>query len=82
LLAFLGERNSVMVDNLDKAERMGWIQSTDSSLEIRQLRNQMVHKYIENPEILLNALTAGHEYVSLLAHAAEHMLNEIETRVV
>lgn len=80
LLIYLGERPTVVVDNLDKAERLGWIKSTDTWLETRQLRNQMIHEYIENPNILLNALNAGHEFVSELANVAERMLSEIEQR--
>ena len=80
LLIYLGERPTVVVDNLDKAERLGWIKSTDTWLETRQLINQMIHEYIENPNILLNALNAGHEFVSELANVAERMLSEIEQR--
>ena len=81
LLIYLGERPTVVVDNLDKAERLGWIKSTDTWLEMRQLRNQMIHEYIENPNILLNALNAGHEFVSELADVAERMLSEVEKRM-
>ena len=81
LLIYLGERPTVVVDNLDKAERLGWIKSTDTWLETRQLRNQMIHEYIENPNILLNALNTGHEFVLELADVADRMLNEIEIRV-
>ena len=81
LLIYLGERPTVVIDNLDKAERLGWITSTDTWLETRQLRNQMIHEYIENPNILLNALNAGHEFVSELANVAERMLSEIKERV-
>lgn len=80
MLIYLGERPTVVVDNLDKAERLGWIKSTDTWLEKRQLRNQMIHEYIENPNILLNALNAGHEFVSELANVTERMLSEIEQR--
>lgn len=59
----------------------GLIKSTDTWLEIRQLRNQMIHEYIENPNILLNALNAGHDFVSELANVAERMLSEIKERV-
>jgi len=81
LLIYLGERPTVVIDNLDKAERLGWITSTDTWLETRQLRNQMIHEYIENPNILLNALNAAHEFVSELADVAERMLSEIKERV-
>jgi uncharacterized protein YutE (UPF0331/DUF86 family) len=31
---------------------------------MRKLRNQMVHEYIEDPEILANALQSGHGFVT------------------
>ena len=60
LLAFNAENIGTMIDNLDKAERFGWINSTDQWLEIRKLRNQMVHEYIEDLDILSDALNQAH----------------------
>lgn len=42
----------------------------------------MIHKYIEDSNILLNSLNAGHEFVLELANVSEKMLDEIQTRVV
>jgi hypothetical protein len=39
LPAFVGERTATVVDNLDCAERLDWIKSSDSWLETRKLRN-------------------------------------------
>ncbi|TAN50198.1 MAG: hypothetical protein EPN21_09575 [Methylococcaceae bacterium] len=81
LLALLGERTKVFVDNLDKAERLGWVDSVNDWLAMRQLRNQMVHEYIEDPEILVNALNAGHAFVPALLSAADRMTGEITRRI-
>lgn len=81
LLNLVAEPVGAMVDNLDRAERLGWISSTDQWLGARRLRNQMVHEYIEDPEIFLDALQAGHELVPLMTHAARTMLSEIHTRL-
>lgn len=81
LLAFVGERPAAAVDNLDRAERLGWIKSTDVWLETRKLRNQMVHEYIESAQILTDAINAGHNRVPELIYAATQMLMEIEKRV-
>ncbi len=81
LLVYLGEHSAVMVDNLDKAERLGWIKSSDLWLETRRLRNQMVHEYIEDSNVLMNALNAGHDFVSELIYVADRMLNEIDVRI-
>jgi len=50
-------------------------------MSIRNLRNQMVHEYIEDPLILLSALQSGHNYVPTLAKVANNMLNEVQKRL-
>jgi len=81
LLAVLGERPGAFIDNLDRAEKLGFIASADEWMSIRHLRNQMVHEYIEDPLILLSALQAGHHYVSTLEQAANSMLDDIQQRL-
>ncbi len=80
LLHALGERTGAAIDNLDRAERLRWIESADRWLAMRKLRNQMVHEYIEDPAVLANALRAGHEFVPSLIATAENMLREVEAR--
>lgn len=80
LLEALGEERVILIDRLDMAEKLGWIQSSDQWIAIRQLRNQMIHEYIEDPEILAKALQTGHEYVEELLNAAQNMLNELQKR--
>jgi uncharacterized protein YutE (UPF0331/DUF86 family) len=77
LLAALGERVASQLDNLDRAERLGLIDSVDMWMGMRQLRNQMVHEYIEDRAILANALQAGHSFVPILTATAEAMMTEI-----
>lgn len=80
LLSALGERLGAQLDNLDRAERLGFIASSETWLAMRQLRNQMVHEYIEDPAILADALQSGHEFVPQLVGAVTAMTNEIEQR--
>ena len=80
LLAALGERLGAQLDNLDRAEKLGFIAAAEMWLAMRQLRNQMVHAYIEDPAILADALQAGHEFVPQLVRAAELMADEIRQR--
>jgi len=82
LLAFVGERPATAVDNLDRAERLGWIKSADGWIETRKLRNQMVHEYIESAQTLTDAINSGHEYVAELVFGANQMLAEIEKRLI
>lgn len=80
LLAALGEKTGAAIDNLDRAERLGLIHSTDEWLGMRNLRNQMVHEYVEDPAILASALQSGHAFVPALIATTDKMINEIEQR--
>ena len=80
LLSSLGERPGAAIDNLDRAERLGWLASADEWMSARKLRNQMIHEYIEDPTILASALQAGHDRVPMLTDAANAMLQELNRR--
>ena len=77
LLDAMAEKTGTAIDNLDRAEKLGWIESVDVWLEIRKLRNQMVHEYIEDMNILISALSTGHQFVPVLIQTAERFSNEI-----
>ena len=78
LLLALAEKPGAAIDNLNLAERLGWIESTETWLEIRQLRNQMVHEYIEDVTILTLALKAGHGYVNTLVKAGQELISQAD----
>lgn len=80
LLNAMGENTSSVIDNLDKAERLEWLQSADNWMAIRNLRNQMIHEYIEDLTVLANALQEGHNFVPALTAAADNMIAEIVNR--
>lgn len=80
LLRALGEPVGAVIDNLDRAERLGWLASADDWLATRQLRNRMIHEYIEDPVVLADALQTRHEAVPMLTSASTSLLAEIERR--
>lgn len=80
LLAALGEKPSAAIDNLDRAERLGLLKSADEWMTMRNLRNQMVHEYVEDPVILSSALQTGHAFVPALIATANKICAEIERR--
>lgn len=80
LLTALGEKASAAIDNLDRAERLGLLESADEWMSMRNLRNQMVHEYVEDPVILNSALQTGHVFVPALIATADKMLDEITRR--
>ena len=76
----LGERTGAAIDNLDKAEKLGLLASADEWMMIRQIRNQMVHEYIEAPEILANALQTAQKYQQTLLNFANALETDLRNR--
>jgi hypothetical protein len=76
LLAAMAEKIGPAIDNLDKAEKLGLIESADGWMEMRRLRNQMVHEYIEDLAVLTSALRSGHAFVPELTAAARRCAAE------
>jgi hypothetical protein len=80
LLAALGEKAASVADNLDRAERLGFLESAETWFTIRNLRNQMVHEYVEDPLVLHSALLTGHVFVPVLLTVADRILAELKQR--
>lgn len=78
LLTALAETTGPAIDNLDKAEKFGFIESSDGWMEMRRLRNQMVHEYIEDLVVLTSALRSGHAFVPVLVTAAKRCVAEVQ----
>jgi hypothetical protein len=78
LLSALAEEVGPAIDNLDKAEKFGFVVSADGWMEMRRLRNQMVHEYIEDLVVLTNALNSGHAFVPVLVAAARRCVAETQ----
>ena len=80
LLVALGERPGAAIDNLDRAERLGWLESADTWLAMRKLRKQMIHEYVEDPALLSSALGTAHDFVPMLVAVAERLTGEAQRR--
>ena len=76
LLSALAETPGAAIDNLDKAEKLGLLASADAWMEMRRLRNQMVHEYIEDMAVLSSALRSGHTFVPALVATARACTTE------
>ncbi|MEI6468233.1 MAG: hypothetical protein WCO72_02070 [Betaproteobacteria bacterium] len=66
LLRLNMEKVGSQLDNLILAEKLGWLSSTDDWIELRGLRNLLIHEYLESPSDLLKPLLQALEAVSLL----------------
>lgn len=61
------EKTGAQLDNLLRAEKLGWIESTQTWIELRELRNRLVHEYMESADDLLDALQQALLGVRILA---------------
>ena len=80
ILEALGEHQAAAIDNLDKAERFRWIHSADEWFAIRHLRNQMVHDYMEDLNILISAIQTAQKFVAALTNTTQKLHAEIQKR--
>ncbi len=78
LLTSMAEKPGAAIDNLDRAEKLGFIESAEAWMEMRRLRNQMVHEYIEDLVILASALRAGHTFVPSLVKSARLCIEQVQ----
>ena len=61
------------IDNLHRAERLGFIESSDTWIEMRRLRNRLVHEYIDDLADMLPALCKAYGFTDEL-HRAYHKI--------
>ena len=67
LLTCLGEGIGSVLDNLDRAARLGLLtQPSEVWIAARALRNRMVHAYIRDAALLAEAVTEAHQTVPML----------------
>ncbi len=79
-LQALGERPGAFIDNLLLAERLGLVPDAERWLQLRKLRNRMIHEYIEDPGLLAEALQEGHEAVPQLEAVARNLVAAVRAR--
>lgn len=79
-LMAVGEATGPAIDNLNRAEKLGLIRSAEIWMTLRDMRNQMVHEYMEDLEKLADALNKGHEHVETLSADAERVLADLQVR--
>jgi len=52
-----GEKTGTLLDNLNRLEKFGLVDDVERWIAARGLRNRLVHEYIEDLELLADALT-------------------------
>ena len=81
LLEALLEPTGSVLDNLNRAEKLGWVRSAADGAALRLLRNRMVHEYVSDAAILADALNAAHAGVPDLVASASAMAARVRRMV-
>ena len=64
--ALMGESPKTMLDVLSFAERMQWIQSAEAFFGARKLRNLLVHEYMSDVQLFMQALLTARDAAETL----------------
>ena len=62
ILRNAGENVGAAIDNLDRAARIGLVADAEAWLEMRGLRNRLVHEYFDRPEDMAPALEKAAQF--------------------
>jgi uncharacterized protein with HEPN domain len=79
-LVAVGEKTGSALDNLNRAERLNLLANPDQWLAMRQLRNRLVHEYVEDRADLAVGLTLAHTMADELLTACRYLRVLAETR--
>ncbi|MCH8553031.1 MAG: hypothetical protein LAT62_13930 [Natronospirillum sp.] len=79
-LHLVGEHTGTALDNLDRVEKLGLLNSADQWMAIRQTRNQMIHEYMESPEVLASALNTAHRYQAEIIRFSQALIKDLIQR--
>ena len=65
-LQTLAEQPASQIENLNRAERLGVIESTERWLAARKLRNQLIHEYMTDSRLFYEALLSARDASQML----------------
>jgi len=71
--ALLGSTPKSLLDSLAYAENAGWVESAEAFVSARKIRNLLVHEYMAEADLFLEALQTADE--------ATHMLTDTVSRI-
>ena len=81
LLRHLLENPGSNLDNLNRMEKLGLLSSVDDWIEARNLRNRLIHEYMNDPEEFAAALHRAHQLVGLLDDTYAKVTGYIQERI-
>jgi hypothetical protein len=72
-LEAVAETPGSQIENLNRAERLHVVDSVEDWLVARNLRNRLVHEYMENPEAFAEDLLLAKQYTQLLVNTFNNL---------
>jgi hypothetical protein len=78
----LGGQPKSLLDVLAYAERMEWVDSAEAFIGARKLRNLLVHEYMAEPQLFLEALQAAKPATEMLFGVITRIKDEVDKRGV
>jgi uncharacterized protein with HEPN domain len=79
-LITLLERPGSMIDNLARAERLGWVESTEAWIAARELRNRLIHEYMTDAAQFASDILAAGEFIDMFRKSYSGFLQAAEER--
>jgi hypothetical protein len=80
-LTTLLEKPGAMIDNLSRAEQLGWVTDTEGWITVRELRNRLVHEYVTDPGQFAADIRAAGEFVPMFRKTYESLLELAQDRL-
>lgn len=80
-LIALAEVPGSQIETLNRAERLGVLSSTERWLEMRNLRNRLVHEYMTEPAKFVEDLLLAKEYSLMLIETYNRLRQDAMTRM-
>jgi hypothetical protein len=78
----LGGQPKTLLDVLSYAERMEWLENAEEFVGTRKLRNLLVHEYMTEPQLFLEALLAARPATERLFQVFAKIKEEVRMRGV
>ncbi|MDY0330909.1 MAG: hypothetical protein RBR52_10480 [Thiomonas sp.] len=80
-LLALAEEPGSLLEVLNRAERLGVIENTDQWLEARQLRNRLVHEYMEDSTFFAASIQLAEGYCAMLLDTYQRLRKDVVHRL-
>ena len=80
-LLALAEEPGSQIEVLNRAERLGVIENTERWLEARQLRNRLVHEYMEDSAAFATDIQLAEGYSGILLDTYQRLRKDIVERL-